>query len=72
MVLDVVAQVLSLLMVLNVVASAVGGLAIWVEVAVSPRMIRAADGVGRFCSGLVIADGARRCCFCSRWSRCMG
>ena len=46
MVLDVVAQVLSLLMVLDVVASALGGLAVWVEVAGLPGMICAADGVG--------------------------
>ena len=46
MVLDVVAQIFSLLMVLDVVASAVGGLAVWVEVSGLPGMIRAADGVG--------------------------
>ena len=42
MVLDVAAQVLSLLMVLDVVAPAVGGLAVWVEVAGLPGMILAA------------------------------
>ena len=46
MVLDVVAQVLSLLMVLDVVAPAVGGLAVWVEVAGLPGMIRAAAAAG--------------------------
>ena len=46
MVLDVVAQVLSLLMVLNVVAPAVGGVAVWVEVAGLPGMIRAVAAAG--------------------------
>ena len=42
MVLNFVAQDLSLLMVLDVVAPTVGGLAVWVEVAGLPGMRRAA------------------------------